>query len=1122
MSVQSPLPGNILKREPYYDDFDPAKKFAQILFKSNLAPQARELTQMQTILQEQIGRFAQGIYRNGSTVVGSKASISRANADGSIREITLTPGIAFFNNRFISVCNKNDTNGKYIINLENGIKNFGSTVRNLIDVSIAAASDTITLRDSTGFPATGVVRIDDEFISYGNKNGNVLTDLQRGFLNSVPAFHVASSACILTERRTGKKTDDTPYTFTYNGSKTSPYVENPSTDEGYNTWFNSNNFQVGFKVIENVVTASEDESLLDNSVGAPNFNSPGADRLFVDLELDFRPLGQEYSDFIFLIRYRDGNIIEEKVEPQYSEILNYFARTVQETQGNFSVSPHNTSVLEWSPREKEANPIRSDGYALNISSGKTYVDGFRREKLVPTKLNLDRGLSNISLNYSGNGLQFVAYDSFTVDLTISGPIQINKLIGITINVGGVQTYYAWIRQLEKTGDTTYRVYFSDASANFYSNFTNGVSVNFYNSESPATPGSAIAQGASTSAINFTDNKILVYNTMPDSVNFSDLTLYTKNYQSTSIPGGISTFSLNNNLTGETNPSDANSYTLSTTIPGNNVYVIDSSGNSYTTGFVLTNTGTNQISWTATPPTSNYHVYYEAYAFGSDTTSTERTDLRNTNVSASVTPPTSSKPTENVDQFIGGGTTPGYYDVFKINSVIDGNGIEYRNGVDYVLIDGQTPNYFYGSAIRWLKNRKRPTGTYTIDFNYWLHQGPSNTSANGSMITSDSFTISDGTSKDYQNISRYLGRRRSDFIDFRTRSNQVQIINDAYVVLDNSQNTIDSRKRSRRALNNNSFAYDVQRYLPRWDTLFVDKQGKFNLLGGTPRISPEKPKHPDNSLLLANIYIPAYSRSTGDVKIEPWESIRYRQEDLTRLERRITNLETFVLNNKLELLAMNQKLDDGDIARGIMVDDFSGHGVADVNNPEYTAAIDPVEGALRLPFTHEFFDINFDISNFDSVGSNILIGDKTVTLDFVEEPYIFNKKASTTFNVNPFDVFDWIGVMTLRPAVDIWVNTNLQPDIISDNNLNNSHFAKDNPVTGWDREFNFWFRTPLGLEKAQTDTNNRFQNGSPVSITDSQVKGGLNVADKADYVEDELRNSSRAWNSKLTGFQTDLV
>ena len=44
---------------PYYDDFAGDKNFHKVLFKPGAAVQARELTQLQTILQDQIEKFGQ-------------------------------------------------------------------------------------------------------------------------------------------------------------------------------------------------------------------------------------------------------------------------------------------------------------------------------------------------------------------------------------------------------------------------------------------------------------------------------------------------------------------------------------------------------------------------------------------------------------------------------------------------------------------------------------------------------------------------------------------------------------------------------------------------------------------------------------------------------------------------------------------------------------------------------------------------------------------------------------------------------------------------------------------------------------------------------------------------------
>ena len=54
---------------PYYDDFAESDNFHRILFKPGAAVQARELTQLQTILQNQIARFGQNIFKEGSVVI---------------------------------------------------------------------------------------------------------------------------------------------------------------------------------------------------------------------------------------------------------------------------------------------------------------------------------------------------------------------------------------------------------------------------------------------------------------------------------------------------------------------------------------------------------------------------------------------------------------------------------------------------------------------------------------------------------------------------------------------------------------------------------------------------------------------------------------------------------------------------------------------------------------------------------------------------------------------------------------------------------------------------------------------------------------------------------------------
>ena len=61
--------------DPYYDDFDESKNYHRILYRPGLAVQGRELTQMQTILQNQIDSFGENVYKEGAILTGVEPKI---------------------------------------------------------------------------------------------------------------------------------------------------------------------------------------------------------------------------------------------------------------------------------------------------------------------------------------------------------------------------------------------------------------------------------------------------------------------------------------------------------------------------------------------------------------------------------------------------------------------------------------------------------------------------------------------------------------------------------------------------------------------------------------------------------------------------------------------------------------------------------------------------------------------------------------------------------------------------------------------------------------------------------------------------------------------------------------
>ena len=60
---------------PYYDDFSKNKNFYRVLFRPAFAVQARELTQSQSILQNQVESFGDHIFKQGAMVLPGQLSI---------------------------------------------------------------------------------------------------------------------------------------------------------------------------------------------------------------------------------------------------------------------------------------------------------------------------------------------------------------------------------------------------------------------------------------------------------------------------------------------------------------------------------------------------------------------------------------------------------------------------------------------------------------------------------------------------------------------------------------------------------------------------------------------------------------------------------------------------------------------------------------------------------------------------------------------------------------------------------------------------------------------------------------------------------------------------------------
>jgi hypothetical protein len=136
-----------------------------------------------------------------------------------------------------------------------------------------------------------------------------------------------------------------------------------------------------------------------------------------------------------------------------------------------------------------------------------------------------------------------------------------------------------------------------------------------------------------------------------------------------------------------------------------------------------------------------------------------------------------------------------------------------------------------------------------------------------------------------------------------------------------------------------FNTPLANYLPRADKVFLDSTGQINVITGTPAEDPKEPSDPKSGMVIATLFLPAYTKQASDVTINQKDNRRYTMRDIGNLERRISNLEYYsslsLLEKETEQLSIKDAITGIDkFKNGFIVDQFTGHNVGDVKNPDY--------------------------------------------------------------------------------------------------------------------------------------------------------------------------------------------
>ena len=360
-------------------------------------------------------------------------------------------------------------------------------------------------------------------------------------------------------------------------------------------------------------------------------------------------------------------------------------------------------------------------------------------------------------------------------------------------------------------------------------------------------------------------------------------------------------------------------------------------------------------------------------------------------------------TEIVDEEITMGAGYDYFlehkDIINVSCVselVSGGGIVWDEGIHYNVDNGQRDSLLLLGAINWVTGAPgipSPSDTYFVSYTYWEHQ------TEGDYIAANSYDS-------YPDIVIYNGKNLRDYVDFRAITSFHPIVDSVFI-------------------------YDYSFYLGRIDRLVLSENTfNFDVKEGTPDENPTTPIEPSTGMSIARIIVPPYTYIPTDVKIIEDSVPTYTMEKIKNLDTRLSNVEYFILLDRLEQNALSYELDF--LKKGIFTDAFTGHSKIDFG---YEANDPDKKAYVGINKTSQFACLPFYITDHPTIVSpateSLLTAQEnksSFTLKYTSEIIIAQIKATNSMSVQPFEVLNKTGNLNLSPTMDTWIDTDQTPEL----------------------------------------------------------------------------------------------
>ena len=407
---------------PYYDDFTEDNNFHRVLFRPAFSVQARELTQLQSILQNQIERMGSHFFKEGAMIipgqVGFDVTYSYVKIQATFTSGSTTHTVENFRTSLV---------GKKLTGATTNV------IAKVVGSAAADGSDDLTLfvkYETAGTPSGGTTTM-----KFANGEAlNVDTSFSYvtgGTTLTINGGNQTATVAAANATGTGSSASVQKGVYFIRGT----FVQCSEQTILLDKYSNLPSYRVGFVVTESLSTPEEDISLLDNATGSTNFAAKGAHRLKYTLTLTKKSIGtSDDADFVELMTLENGKPKSKVRTTEYSVLEETLARRTHDESGDYIVNGFDLDIREHlddglnngiftAAKGGDASKV-----AITLSPGKAYIRGFEVATIGQTVVPLDKARETDFLqNYP---VTFSAGNYLTVD-NVYGIPDVDSASGIS-------------------------------------------------------------------------------------------------------------------------------------------------------------------------------------------------------------------------------------------------------------------------------------------------------------------------------------------------------------------------------------------------------------------------------------------------------------------------------------------------------------------------------------------------------------------------------------------------------------------------------------------------------------------------------------------------------------------